>query len=199
MAKKTSAKTAKSTKKATTKKKVTKKVTKKTAKKSTKKAPAPKSTPKIKAAKFNGVSSPAKKTTIVERDPDVPLKSPMSKKELQYYRDLLLMRRAEILGDMTTMSTEALRADASNLSNMPLHMADVGSDNYEKELTLGLVESERQMIQEINDALSRIADGTFGVCVATGKRINKARLTAKPWAKYCIEAAREMERGRRFG
>lgn len=172
----------------TTKKKTTKKTTKKTAgsggkKVAGKSAGAAKSPRKVKPAAAD-----------LAADEIIIKKSPLSKKELQHYRDLLVIRRAEILGDITSMSTEALRADASNLSNMPLHMADVGSDQYEQELTLGLVESERRLIQEINDALSRIAEGTYGVCQKTGKRINKTRLNAKPWAKYCIEAAREMER-----
>ncbi|QNN24946.1 TraR/DksA family transcriptional regulator [Planctomycetales bacterium ZRK34] len=176
--------TKKTTKKKVAKKKVAKKTTKKTAKKVSKKSTRAKKIP----SKVKPVAEDFEAEKIIIK------KSPLSKKELQHYRDLLVVRRAEILGDITSMSTEALRADASNLSNMPLHMADVGSDQYEQELTLGLVESERRLIQEINDALSRIADGTYGVCHKTGKRINKARLNAKPWAKYCIEAAREMER-----
>jgi RNA polymerase-binding protein DksA len=126
------------------------------------------------------------------------IKSPLSKKELAEYRALLIAKRAEILGDMSSMSREAL-ADSTNLSHMPIHMADVGSDQYDQELMLGLVESERRLVNEINDALQRIADGIYGVCQSTGKPIGKPRLQAKPWAKYCIEAAREMERtGRRF-
>lgn len=133
----------------------------------------------------------------VEKEKKV--KNPLTKRELMQYRTLLIEKRAEILGDMTSMSREAL-SDPSNLSHMPIHMADVGSDQYDQELMLGLVESERRLVHEINDALQRIADGTYGICQATGKPIGKPRLAAKPWAKYCIEAAREMERngGRGF-
>ena len=122
------------------------------------------------------------------------IKSPLSKAEIRAYKNLLVIKRAEILGDMTSMSRDALNSDSANLSHMPIHMADVGSDQYEQELTLGLVESERKLLHEIDDALERIADGTYGVCQATGKPIGKARLQAKPWATYCIEAARELER-----
>ncbi len=125
-------------------------------------------------------------------------KSPLSRKELSDYRKLLWEKKREITGDMKSMSQEALKGDSANLSHMPIHMADVGSDNYEQELTLGLVESERKILTEIDDALRRIDAGTFGVCQATGRPIAKARLVATPWAKYSIEAAREMERGRRF-
>ena len=126
------------------------------------------------------------------------VKSHLSKKELNQYRTLLLVKRAEILGDMSSMSREALQ-DSANLSHMPIHMADVGSDNYEQELMLGLVESERKLVQEINSALDRITEGTYGICQGSGKPINKERLAAKPWAKYCIEIAREMERSGRGG
>jgi len=178
-----------STKKKSTKTKSAKK--KKTTRKKTKKAGSSQKKKKTTKA-VRGVKKPA--TEDFEAEKVIVKKSPMKKDELKHYRDMLLLRRAEVLGDITSMSAEALRADASNLSNMPLHMADVGSDYYEQELTLGLVESERNMIQEINEALARIAEGTYGVCQVTGKRIKKARLNAKPWAKYCIEAAREMER-----
>ena len=133
---------------------------------------------------------------ITRADPETirKIKSPLTARELRDYRSLLMTKRAEILGDMKSMSHEALNGDAANLSHMPIHMADVGSDHYEQELTLGLVESERKLLHEIDDAIERIAEGTYGVCQATGKPIGKPRLQAKPWAKYCIEAARELER-----
>ena len=118
----------------------------------------------------------------------------LSSKELDFYRDLLLAKRRELVGDMGHMEREALRsAGGSNLSNLPLHMADMGTDNYEQEFTLGLVEKERVLRREINQALAKIQDGTYGICEGTGKPISKARLEAKPWAKYSIEYARKLE------
>jgi RNA polymerase-binding transcription factor DksA len=76
---------------------------------------------------------------------------------------------------------------------MPNHMADLGTDNWEQEFNLGLMENQRQDLREIDDALERIANGTYGICLGTGKPITKARLRAKPWAKYCIEYARLRE------
>ncbi len=78
---------------------------------------------------------------------------------------------------------------------MPIHMADIGSDNFEQEFALGLMDSERKMVHEIDDALQRIEDGTYGICEATGKPIPKARLEAQPWARYCVEHARTLEKG----
>ena len=115
-------------------------------------------------------------------------------KELEFFRDLLLAKRRELLGDVHSMEEEALRsASGSNLSNLPIHMADMGTDNYEQEFTLGLVEKDRQLLREINVALAKIRDGTYGICEGTGKPISKARLEAKPWAKYSIEYTRKLE------
>jgi RNA polymerase-binding protein DksA len=120
----------------------------------------------------------------------------MNSKELEHYRELLLAKRRELVGDMTSMEGEALRSTTgTNLSNLPLHMADMGTDNYEQEFTLGLVEKDRQLLREINRALAKIQDGTFGICEGTGKPISKPRLEAQPWAKFSIEHARELEKG----
>lgn len=120
----------------------------------------------------------------------------ISSKELEHFRDLLLQKRRELVGDMGQMEREALRsASGSNLSNLPLHMADMGTDNYEQEFTLGLVEKDRQLLREINSALAKIMDGTYGICEGTGKAIAKVRLEAQPWAKFSIDYARQMEKG----
>jgi DnaK suppressor protein len=115
-------------------------------------------------------------------------------KDLEFFRDLLIAKRRELLGDVHSMEEEALRsASGSNLSNLPIHMADMGTDNYEQEFTLGLVEKDRQLLREINIALAKIRDGTYGICEGTGKPITRARLEAKPWAKYSIEYTRKLE------
>ena len=119
----------------------------------------------------------------------------LTPKELEFYRDLILAKRREILGDMTSMELEALRSSGggTNLSNLPLHMADMGTDNYEQEFTLGLMEKDRKLMRDLNDALAKIQNGTYGICEGTGKPISKARLEAQPWARYSIEYARKLE------
>jgi RNA polymerase-binding protein DksA len=118
---------------------------------------------------------------------------------LAQFRELLLAKRAQLIGDVGTLQAEALsknrREAAGDLSSMPIHMADLGTDNYEKEFTLGLIEGERAMLREIDEALARIEDGTYGICEATGKPIGKARLRARPWAKFCYEYVLAQERG----
>ncbi len=124
----------------------------------------------------------------------------MSDAQLEEFKQGLLDKRRELVGDVDNLTAEALRfrrsEAAGDLSSMPIHMADIGSDNWEQEFTLGLIGNERALLREIDDALQRIADRTYGVCLGTGKRIALSRLRAKPWAKYCIEYARLHEQGR---
>ncbi|OHB60083.1 MAG: hypothetical protein A2167_08395 [Planctomycetes bacterium RBG_13_46_10] len=126
-------------------------------------------------------------------------KSHLSSANIEHFKQLLLEKRREILTNVNEIEDETLkksRLDATgDLSSMPIHMADLGTDNYEQEFVLGLMDSERKLLNEIDDALQRIEDGTYGVCEGTGKLIRKARLEAQPWAKYCVEYAKMLERG----
>ena len=102
----------------------------------------------------------------------------------------------------TNEQSEALRKSrlgaSGDLSSMPIHMADIGSDNYEQEFTLDLLDSERKMLVKIYEAMLRIQDGTYGICDGTGEQIARARLEAKPWAKYGIKYAQMLENGEVF-
>jgi RNA polymerase-binding protein DksA len=119
----------------------------------------------------------------------------MGVKELEHYADLLRAKRRELVGDMSSMEREALRSGSySNLSTLPVHMADMGTDNFEQEFTLGLVEKDRNLLREINNALAKIQNGTYGICEGTGLPIGKPRLEAAPWARYSIEYARQREK-----
>lgn len=120
----------------------------------------------------------------------------MKKVELKRYKELLLLLRARLRGDVSNMANAALnkRSESSgDLSTMPIHMADVGSDSYEQEFTLGLMENEELVLEQIEAALERIEEGTYGICIDTGKRIPKARLNAIPYTPYCVEAASRLE------
>jgi len=121
-------------------------------------------------------------------------KSPLSRKELDHYRHLLLMKRAEILGDVESMEGEALLS-GDRMSHTPSHMAEQGSDVSSQSLSLDIAATQRKLLGEIDAALKRIEDGTYGICTMMGTAIGKARLDAKPWASLCIEAARRLERG----
>jgi RNA polymerase-binding transcription factor len=135
--------------------------------------------------------------TLAPEGAKIP-KTKLRKSELQMFERMLLDKREELVGDVQNLTNEALMGNEASggMSNMPLHMADIGTDNWEQEFTLGLIDNERTLVREIDDARERIANRTYGVCLATHRQIDKARLRAKPWAKYCIEYARLKELGR---
>jgi RNA polymerase-binding protein DksA len=122
-------------------------------------------------------------------------KKKLSSAEIKKYRAMLIEKRNEILGSVTSMETETLRRERSDLSNLPIHMADMGSDSYEIENTIGLMSSERKILVAINEALDRIENGTYGICEGEGEPIPKARLEAIPWARYCVNCATLVEKG----
>lgn len=130
----------------------------------------------------------------VEEVTKVESKCPFNKRELERYRQMLLRKRGELVGDISTMENEALRGQSGALSNSPNHMAEQGSEAYDQALSLDLAAADRKLIREIDDALVRITEGTYGLCQLTGKPIKAERLEELPWARYSIEAAREMER-----
>jgi len=125
--------------------------------------------------------------------------SGMQSREIDLFRRVLLEKRRLLVGDVSALESAALqnsRQDASgDLSKMPLDMADIGSDNYEQEFNLGLMETEQATLGEIEEALERIEKRLFGKCVSCGGPIPKARLKVKPHAKYCIECKRREEKG----
>ena len=123
-------------------------------------------------------------------------KSGLTAAEIEKFRQLLIAKRNELLGNVTTMEDETLKKERSELSSMPFHMADAGSDNFEQEFTLDLMDSEKKMLVEINDALRRIDEGAYGICEGRGEAISKARLNAIPWARYCVVCAELKEKGR---
>ncbi len=122
------------------------------------------------------------------------IKTRLTAKELNEYKAILFQARTELIARVTGLEEDALRSSGGNLSNMPLHMADIGTDTFDQDLAIGMAESERELLREIDDALERTMKKTYGVCQLTGKPIPKARLDAKPWAKYTVEAARQIEK-----
>lgn len=122
-------------------------------------------------------------------------KSPFTAKQLRDYRAMLVLKRAEIIGDVASMESSALRGgESGSLSHLPQHMADQGSDAYDQSLALDLAASQRSLLKEIDAAIARIDNKTYGICELHGKPINKERLKNTPWARFSIEAARELER-----
>jgi RNA polymerase-binding transcription factor DksA len=121
----------------------------------------------------------------------------MTKPELENYRELLVALRTRLNGDVSHLADEALRATggeaSGSLSNAPLHMADLGTDNFEQEFTLSLLQNQEQALEEISDAIERIRQGTFGLCEECHGPIPKARLQALPYTRHCVACARKLQ------
>jgi len=126
-------------------------------------------------------------------------KGKITAKERHAFRDMLTQRRAVLAGDVNHMQDNALNKNGTSsgdLSRVPYHMADVGTDNFENEFTLGLIMSEEEELREIDEALARLEKGDFGTCESCGDAIPKSRLKAIPYARLCIECKEKEESGR---
>ena len=123
----------------------------------------------------------------------------MKKSEMKIYKERLLALRGRLRGDVTALADAALKKTRSeangDLSSMPIHMADLGSDNFEQEFTLSLMQTEGGTLESIEAALERIEDGVYGSCEECGGVIKKSRLNAIPYTALCIKCAEEFERG----
>jgi RNA polymerase-binding protein DksA len=121
----------------------------------------------------------------------------MNRAELNVYKERLLMLRARLRGDVTQLADAALKKNRSDsngdLSRMPIHMADIGSDNFEQEFTLSLMENEGAALEKIEASLERIEEGSYGSCEECGARIPKNRLNAIPYATLCVKCASQQE------
>jgi len=114
----------------------------------------------------------------------------MTKTELEHWRRRLLTLKKRLGADLTQLEEEALHPiggeSSGGLSDLPVHPADLGSENYEVEIELGLLENEAQILTEIDDALARIDRGTYGICENCHREISRERLEAVPYTRYCI-------------
>jgi RNA polymerase-binding transcription factor DksA len=121
----------------------------------------------------------------------------MTKTDLTAYRRTLLALRSRLSGNISHLTDEALRSNGSetggNLSHAPIHIADLGSDNFEQEFTLSLLQNEEQVLEEIAEALDRVEKGTFGRCEECKAVIPKGRLQAVPYARHCVKCARKAQ------
>lgn len=114
------------------------------------------------------------------------------------YVKLLLNIRDRLLDDIEFHASDNLkrtqREASSDLSAYSFHMADAGTDNFDREFALSMVSNEQELLNEINDALKRLENNTYGFCEMSGKPIPRARLDAIPWARYTVECQSELEK-----
>lgn len=114
----------------------------------------------------------------------------------EIHRKRLFDLRARLSGEMQNMADAALNQGRSESSSLPIHMADLGSDNFEQELTLTLVGSEKEVLNRIDFALERMRDGSYGKCEDCGKKIPETRLEAIPYTSVCVQCAELQEQNR---
>ena len=126
------------------------------------------------------------------------MKKGLSAKELKEYKELLINLKEDVLNQIREVSEDTLMKSqkdiSGDISGYGIHMADVASDNYEREFNLGLVSNERIIALEIEEALKRIEEKTYGICSVCSKAIKKTRLKAVPYAKNCLKCQEKIDK-----
>ena len=121
----------------------------------------------------------------------------MTKLDRNKYKKLLLKKKEEVLQAMKHIGEDTLnrsqRDSSGDLSGYTLHMADVATDSYDREFSLGLASNAQEILYQIEEALKRVGEKNFGECLSCGKLINKRRLTAIPYTTLCIECQSKEE------
>lgn len=143
---------------------------------------------------------PVKKTTVTKK---TVVKTARAKKldpKLEGYQKLLLKSKEQIVGDIRNLSEDNTGSGndrSGDVSGHAMHMADVATDMYDREFTLGLASNDRALLYDIDEALGRIKDGTFGICPECKKPIPATRLKAIPHARLCLKCQEKHESKRR--
>ena len=126
------------------------------------------------------------------------MKKKFSKSDLKDFKKIVLKKKEELLNDLKHISDDTLRKSqkeaSGDISGYTYHMADVATDNYDREFSLGLASGERKSLYELDDALKRIEEGTFGICDDCKSSISKVRLKAVPSAQLCIKCQQKREK-----
>lgn len=153
----------------------------------------------VKRVKANTAKAKMVKAKVVKTGPaprKIKIKR-MLKKELNKYKALLVKEREKIGGGINHIAQESLktsqRESSGDLSGYSFHMADVASDNYEVEFSLGRASDEQNILYTIDEALKRVEDGSYGSCTQCGKQIPKKRLDALPHTELCIACQSKNE------
>ena len=120
----------------------------------------------------------------------------LSKQQLKQFRQLLITERAKCADEIKSIAqdtSKSPREASGDLSAYTIHMADMAADTYERELSMNIVSSEQATLYEIDDALKRLDDGSYGICQQCNKPITMSRLKAVPYASLCIACQRVKE------
>ena len=120
----------------------------------------------------------------------------MNKAQLKQFRQLLITERAKLASEIKSIAEAASKSPreaSGDLSAYTLHMADMAADTYERELSMNIISSEQELLYQIDDALKRIDDGSYGICAQCNKPITMSRLKAVPYASMCVACQRTKE------
>lgn len=120
----------------------------------------------------------------------------MNKREMQKFKNLLIKQKEQLLGGLNNIAKDASRSQresSGDISSYAYHMADVATDHYDREFSLNIATSEQKVLLEIEDALKRIEDGTYGDCLECDEPITLRRLKALPYAQNCINCQQKRE------
>ncbi|MCL2624888.1 MAG: TraR/DksA family transcriptional regulator [Planctomycetaceae bacterium] len=116
--------------------------------------------------------------------------------EIKNYRAVLVAMLSKLSSRVTELADKALSPNSGELSTVPLHLADAGTDNFDQAFSLSLAETGSQTLPLIEEAIGRIDEGTFGICEECGVNIPRARLKAIPFAHLCVKCASVLEQNR---
>ena len=147
-----------------------------------------------KEADLNKTPRSATSAAILGQTADGAKRSPNGAAKVKsewtkFYANLLELRE-QLLKQMSGLAKES----AQEMAGYSLHMADSGTDNFDRDFALSLLSSDQDAIYEIEEALKRIEKNTYGICELTGKPIPKARLEAIPWTRFTVQAQAQLER-----
>ena len=120
--------------------------------------------------------------------------------KFEVYRKLLIKIKDQISGDIRNLANDndgSANDRSGDVSGHALHMADVATDMYDREFAMGLAANDRELLAKINDAMIRIEDGTYGICIECKKPIAATRLKALPHAQTCMKCQEKLESKRR--
>ncbi|MFP4163816.1 MAG: TraR/DksA family transcriptional regulator [Chitinispirillaceae bacterium] len=127
----------------------------------------------------------------------------LTKKQLEYFKDKLQAERQKVLEEVGELQQSNLKQSISDSagenSRYSYHLGDVASLSYGREFSMGLAERQQKYLEQIDDALQRIEEGTYGICKVTGELISVERLEEVPVAKYSVKGKEIMERRKRQG
>jgi RNA polymerase-binding protein DksA len=126
------------------------------------------------------------------------MKTHLAAKELKEYKEKLINLKEEVMNKIREISEDTLMKSqkdiSGDMSGYGLHIADVASDNYERDFSLGLVSDERKVLLEIEEALKRVENKSYGTCLVCEKPIASVRLKALPYAKCCKKCQDKLEK-----